>query len=117
MRVYTLRLSPKSTGSDMPRDYRLFGRLLAGDSDARDVGVLGHAAPVCDAANLIRGLSGDSDVVGRTLRQRARQHEFAVRRDRQLLAVALQLQSRAVQAGHRAADTQAEVAAADLDVR
>src|SRR3954471_5362671 len=108
MRVYTLRLSPKSTGSVMPKDYRLFGR-LAGDSDARDVHVLGHTAPVRDAANLGSGLSGDGDVVGRTLRQRARQHEFAVRCDRQLRAVALQLQSRAVEARYRAADTQAEV--------
>src|SRR5262245_42612136 len=101
----------------MPGDYRLFGRLLAGDDHARDVILVDRTAPVCDAAHLVRGLRRDRDLIRRTLRQRARQHEFAVRRDRQLLAIALQLETWTLQAGDRTLDTDAEVAAANLDIR
>src|SRR6185503_5552658 len=92
--------------------------LLAGDRHACGVRILHRAAPARDSAHLIRRLPRDSNVVRRAVGQRCRQHELAVRGDRELGAVALQLQARAVQPGYRAADAaREEVATADLDIR
>src|SRR5688572_1881230 len=91
-------------------------RSLAGHDHAVYVDLLGHPSSVADTADLIRRLIRDRHVVGRTVGQRARQHELAVRRDRQLLAATLQLQARAVQPGDRAADADAEAGAFDQHV-
>src|ERR1700754_4750165 len=93
--------------------------LLAGDRHACGVRILHRAAPIRDSAHLIRRLTRDSNVVRRAVGQRGRQHELAVRRYRELGAVALQLQARAVQPGYRAADaaSSGKVATADLDIR